>query len=65
MANMLCGHLLGQWNYHDTLRLTSPVETSVESLVPRGHTYQRNVYLEQGALSLQVAVEDQRYKDVS
>ena len=57
MANMLCGHLLGQLNYHDTFRLSSPVELSLAWVAPKGHTYQRTVHLEQGALSIQVAVE--------
>jgi CheY-specific phosphatase CheX len=58
LANMLCGHFLGQLNYHDTFRLTSPMELTLEQFVPKGHTYQRTVNLDQGALSMQVAIED-------
>jgi CheY-specific phosphatase CheX len=58
LANMLCGHVLGQLNYHDTFRLSTPIELALESFAPKGHTSQRTVHLEQGALSMQVAVED-------
>ena len=58
LANMLCGHFLGQLNFHESFRLSSPIELSLESFAPQGHTYQRTVYLEQGSVSMQVAVEE-------
>ena len=58
LANMLCGHFLGQLNYKDTFRLTTPGEMSLESLPKTGHSYQRTVHLDQGALSIQVQVEE-------
>lgn len=56
LANMLCGHFLGQLNYHETFQLSSPKEVSLEFLTPEGHSYQRTVHLESGALSMQVAI---------
>ena len=58
LANMMCGHFLGQMKYQDTFRLCSPVELNLDSFAPKGHTYQRTVHLDQGSISLQVAVED-------
>ena len=59
LANMLCGHFLGQLNFHEIFRLSTPCEISVETFATaRGHTYQRTVHLEQGSLSMQVAVEE-------
>jgi CheY-specific phosphatase CheX len=58
LANMLCGHFLGQLNYHDTFRLTSPKELTLDQVCPKGHRYQLTVHLDQGALSMQVAVEE-------
>jgi CheY-specific phosphatase CheX len=58
LANMLCGHVLGQLNYHDTFRLTSPCELVLSEFAPKGRTYQRTVHLDEGALSMQVAVEE-------
>jgi CheY-specific phosphatase CheX len=65
LANMLCGHFLGQLNYHETFRLSTPKELKIEDLVPMPHTFQRTVHtfqrtvhLDQGALSMQVAVQE-------
>jgi CheY-specific phosphatase CheX len=59
LANMLCGHVLGQLQYHDTFRLSSPKEVTLEQLTPsQGHTYQRTVHLDHGALSMQVVVQE-------
>ena len=58
LANMLCGHFLGQLNFHETFRLSSPTELSIETFAPKGHTYQRTVHLGQGSVSMQVAVEE-------
>ena len=58
LANMLCGHFLGQLNFHETFRLSTPVELSIETFAPKGHTHQRTVHLGQGSVSMQVAVED-------
>ncbi len=58
LANMLCGHFLGQLNYHDTFRLSSPVELKLEAATAVGQIYQRTVHLDQGALSMQVVVEE-------
>ena len=60
LANMLCGHFLGQLNYHETFRLSTPRELTLEELLPMPHTFQRTVHLDQGALSMQVAVEDEK-----
>jgi CheY-specific phosphatase CheX len=56
LANMLCGHFLGQLHYRDTFQLSSPKEVTLEEVVPMAHTYQRTVHLDHGALSMQVAV---------
>ena len=58
LANMLCGHFLGQLHYHQTFQLSSAIELKTDSIVPKGHTYQRTVKLDQGALSMQVDVEE-------
>ena len=58
LANMLCGHFLGQLNYHDTFRLTSPKELTLGELSFPPHNFQRTVHLDQGALSMQVALEE-------
>ena len=62
LANMLCGHFLGQLHYHDTFCLSTPQEVSLDLLIPRGPTYQRTVHLDQGALSMQVAIEELGWK---
>ncbi|HEY3743940.1 MAG TPA: chemotaxis protein CheX [Bryobacteraceae bacterium] len=56
LANMLCGHFLGQLNYHESFQLSTPKEVTLESLTHEGHSYQRTVHLESGALSMQVAI---------
>jgi CheY-specific phosphatase CheX len=57
LANMLCGHFLGQLDSNHTFRLSSPGEQDLPPSPPKGHSYQRTVHLDQGTVSMQVVVE--------
>ena len=60
LANMLCGHFLGQLQYHDTFRLSTPKEVTLADHKSKRHSYQRTVHLDHGALSMEVAVQESR-----
>jgi len=58
LANMLCGHFLGQLQYHEAFALSSPREIKLAEIRPIACIYQRTVHLDHGALSMQVALEE-------
>jgi CheY-specific phosphatase CheX len=59
LANMLCGAFLGQLNYHQSFKLTSPRKVRPEQLRRTGRIYQRTVHIPSGCLHMWVAVESE------
>ena len=62
LANMLCGQFLGQLNFEESFDLTSPKEVTQAHLAAQneslpGTSYQRTVFLDAGAMSMNVVIE--------
>ena len=62
LANMLCGHLLGQLSYKETFTLSPPKELDRAEVVrihqnPAGQSYQRSVHISAGVLTMNVIID--------